>query len=135
MARRVHEQLAYATRLLNQAAQAGGATTLRDWLVGSDMDKDPRPTYCAPTCLEVGGRHRGRATAYLRTRRRPWPYWRPCARACRKGVLAQQTGGQLAGPAVGPSRGPARGRGRFIEEMVAGADRDKVRFDQYGIDM
>ena len=25
--------------------------------------------------------------------------------------------------------------GRFIEEMVAGADRDKVRFDQYGIDM
>ena len=43
------EQLAYATRLLNQAAQAGGATTLRDWLVASDMDKDPRPMYCAPT--------------------------------------------------------------------------------------
>jgi hypothetical protein len=25
--------------------------------------------------------------------------------------------------------------GRFIEEMVAGADRQKVRLDQYGIDL
>jgi hypothetical protein len=25
--------------------------------------------------------------------------------------------------------------GRFIDEMVAGADRHKVRLDQYGIDM
>jgi len=63
------EQLAYATRLLNQAAQAGGATTLRDWLVGSDMDKDPQAYVLRPTCLEVAAAIVAEPTAYLRTRR------------------------------------------------------------------
>jgi hypothetical protein len=35
------EQLAYATRLMNQATRAGQANLLRDWLVASDMGHDP----------------------------------------------------------------------------------------------
>ena len=36
------EQLAYATRLLNEATEADQATLLRDWLVASDLGKDPQ---------------------------------------------------------------------------------------------
>ena len=64
------EQLAYATRLLNQAAQAGQATTLRDWLVGSDMGKDPQAYVLRPdVVLKLAAEIVAEPTAYLRTRR------------------------------------------------------------------
>jgi len=131
------EQLAYATRLLNQAAQAGGATTLRDWLVASDMDKDPQAYVLRPdVVLKLAAAIVAEPTAYLRTRR-----------AALAGLEALRQG--HAEKAFALSKPEANwldrlsaqaedlpeDEERFIGEMVAGADRDKVRFDQYGIDV
>jgi len=131
------EQLAYATRLLNQAAQAGGATTLRDWLVGSDMDKDPQAYVLRPdVVLKLAAAIVAEPTAYLRTRRAALAV----LEALRQGhaekefSLSKPEANWLDRLSAQAEDLPAD-EGRFIEEMVAGADRDKVRFDQYGIDM
>ena len=131
------EQLAYATRLFNQAAQAGGATTLRDWLVGSDMDKDPQAYVLRPdVVLKLAAAIVAEPTAYLRTRRAALAV----LEALRQGHAEKEF--SLSKPEANwldrlsaQAEDLPEDEGRFIEEMVAGADRDKVRFDQYGLDV
>jgi methanol--5-hydroxybenzimidazolylcobamide Co-methyltransferase len=129
------EQLAYATRLLNQAAQAGGATTLRDWLVGSDMDKDPQAYVLRPdVVLKLAAAIVAEPTAYLRTRRAALAG----LEALRQGHAEKEFA--LSKPEANwldrlsaQAEDLPEDEERFIGEMVAGADRDKVRFDQYGM--
>jgi methanol--5-hydroxybenzimidazolylcobamide Co-methyltransferase len=130
------EQLAYATRLLNQAAKAGQATVLRDWLVASDMGTDPQAFVLRPdVALKLAAEIVAEPTAYLRTRR------------AARSVLATLRQGHDAGefPLSKPEANwlsrlsrqaddlPEDEEG-FIEEMAARADRQKVRLDQYGLD-
>ncbi len=131
------EQLAYATRLMNEATRAGQANLLRDWLVASDMGHDPQAHVLRPdVVLRLAAEIVAEPTAYLRTRR------------AALAVLAELREGQAAGEfALTKPEANWLGRlshqaealpedeGRFIEEMVAGADRQKVRLDQYGIDL
>ncbi len=131
------EQLAYATRLMNQATRAGQANLLRDWLVASDMGHDPQAYVLRPdVVLSLAAEIVAEPTAYLRTRR------------AALAVLAALRDGHAAGefdltkPEANwlgrlsrQAEGLPEDEGRFIEEMVAGTDRQKVRLDEYGIDL
>ena len=131
------EQLAYATRLLNQAAKAGQATTLRDWLAGGDMDKDPQAYVLRPdVVLKLAAEIVAEPTAYLRTRR--------AALAVLEALREAHTAGEfpLAKPELSwlgrlsrQAEALPENEERFTEEMVAGADRQKVHLDQYGFDI
>jgi methanol--5-hydroxybenzimidazolylcobamide Co-methyltransferase len=131
------EQLVYATRLLNQAAMAGQATVLRDWLVASDADKDPQAYVLRPdVALKLAAEIVAEPTAYLRTRR------------AAVAVLAALREGHAAGafPLSKPegnwltrlskqAESLPEDEESFIEEMATGADREKVRLEQYGINL
>ena len=131
------EQLVYATRLLNQAAKAGQATVLRDWLVGSDMDKDPQAYVLRPdVVLKLAAEIVAEPTAYLRTRRAALAVLAALREGHAEGAftLSKPEGNWLSRLSRQAEDLP-EDEGRFIEEMVAGVDRSKVRLDQYGIDL
>jgi methanol--5-hydroxybenzimidazolylcobamide Co-methyltransferase len=131
------EQLAYATRLMNQAAKAGQATTLRDWLAASDMDKDPQAYVLRPdVALALAAEIVAEPTAYLRTRRAALATLESLRRAQAEGefALSKAEANWLSRLSAQADDLPAD-EGRFIEQMVAGTDRQKVRLDQYGIDL
>jgi methanol--5-hydroxybenzimidazolylcobamide Co-methyltransferase len=101
------------------------------------MGHDPQAYVLRPdVVLRLAAEIVAEPTAYLRTRR------------AALAVLAELREGQAAGEfALTKPEANWLGRlsrqaealpedeGRFIEEMVAGADRQKVRLDQYGIDL
>lgn len=131
------EQLVYATRLLNTATKAGQANLLRDWLVASDMDKDPQAFVLRPdVALKLAAEIVAEPTPYLRTRR-----------AALAGLAALRQG--HAEGAFSLSKPESRwlnrlssqadelpeDEGSFIEAMVGALDRAKIRLDQYGIDL
>ena len=131
------EQLVYATRLLNQAAKAGQATVLRDWLVGSDMDKDPQAYVLRPdVVLKLAAEIVAEPTAYLRTRRSALAVLAALRQGHAGGEfsLTKAEGNWLSRLSRQAEDLP-EDEGRFIEEMVAGADHHKVRLDQYGFDV
>jgi methanol--5-hydroxybenzimidazolylcobamide Co-methyltransferase len=131
------EQLAYATRLMNQAIAAGQPTLLRDWLVAGDMGKDPQAYVLRPdVVLALAAEIVAEPTAYLRTRR--------AALASLAALREGHTAGDL--PLAKPEANWLSRLSRqadqlpedeeaFIAEMAAGADRTKVHLDQYGIDL
>jgi len=66
------EQLIYATRLMNTAAQQGpqAARDLRDWLVASDAGLDPQAYVLRPdVALDIAGQLVREPNTYLQTRR------------------------------------------------------------------
>ncbi len=66
------EQLTYATRLMNTAAESGleGARQLRDWFSASDSGLDPQAYVLRPdVVLDLAKEIISEPTAYLRTRR------------------------------------------------------------------
>jgi methanol--5-hydroxybenzimidazolylcobamide Co-methyltransferase len=131
------EQLAYATRLLNQATEAGQATLLRDLLVGSDMGKDPQAFVLRPdVALKLAGEIVVEPTAYLRTRRAALATLAALRQGQAEGAfsLSKPESNWLNRLSKQAEQLP-EDEGRFIEEMVAGVDRQKVRLDQYGIDL
>jgi methanol--5-hydroxybenzimidazolylcobamide Co-methyltransferase len=131
------EQLAYATRLMNQAAHAGGASLLRDWLVASDMGHDPQAYVLRPdVALKLAAEIVAEPTSYLRTRRAALV----ALAALREGQAAGEFSltkpeANWLGRLSRQAEQLPEDEGRFIEEMVAGADRQKVRLDQYGLDV
>ncbi len=131
------EQLAYATRLMNQAAHAGGASLLRDWLVASDMGHDPQAYVLRPdVALKLAAEIVAEPTSYLRTRRAALV----ALAALREGQAAGEFSltkpeANWLGRLSRQAEQLPEDEERFIAEMVAGADRQKVRLDQYGLDV
>lgn len=131
------EQLAYATRLMNEASKAGQATLLRDWLVASDMGKDPQAFVLRPdVALKLAGEIVAEPTAYLRTRRAALASLAALREGQAEGAfsLSKPESNWLNRLSKQAERLP-EDEGAFIEETVAGVDRGKVRLDQYGIDL
>ncbi len=129
------EQLVYATRLLNQAAKAGQATVLRDWLAASDMDKDPQAFVLRPdVALKLAAEIVAEPTAYLRTRRAAVAVLAALREGHAAGAfpLSKPEGNWLTRLSTQAENLP-EDEESFIEEMAAGADRQKVRLEQYGI--
>jgi methanol--5-hydroxybenzimidazolylcobamide Co-methyltransferase len=131
------EQLVYATRLLNQATTAGQATTLRDWLAGSDAGHDPQAYVLRPdVVLDLAAVIVAEPTAYLRTRRAALAV----LEALREGHAKAEF--SLSKPELNwlgrlsrQAEELPEDEGRFIEQMVAGVEPGTVRLDQYGIDV
>jgi methanol--5-hydroxybenzimidazolylcobamide Co-methyltransferase len=131
------EQLVYATRLLNQAATAGQATTLRDWLAASDAGKDPQAYVLRPdVVLDLAAVIVAEPTAYLRTRRAALAV----LEALREGHAKAEF--SLSKPELNwlgrlsrQAEELPEDEGRFIEQMVARVEPGTVRLDQYGIDV
>jgi methanol--5-hydroxybenzimidazolylcobamide Co-methyltransferase len=131
------EQLAYAARFLNQATKAGQATVVRDLLVASDMDKDPQAYVLRPdVALKLAAEIVAEPTAYLRTRRAALAVLAALRQGHAAGEFAlnKPEANWLSRLSRQAERLP-EDEDSFILEMVAGADREKVRFDQYGIDL
>jgi methanol--5-hydroxybenzimidazolylcobamide Co-methyltransferase len=101
------------------------------------MDKDPQAYVLRPdVVLKLAAAIVAEPTAYLRTRRAALAV----LEALRQGHAEKEF--SLSKPEANwldrlsaQAEDLPEDEGRFIEEMVAGADRDKVRFDQYGLDV
>jgi methanol--5-hydroxybenzimidazolylcobamide Co-methyltransferase len=129
------EQLAYATRLLNEASKAGQATLLRDWLVASDSGTDPQAYVLRPdVVLKLAAEIVAEPTAYLRTRRAALASLEALRDGQARGAfsLSKPESNWLSRLSKQAERLP-EDEDAFIEEMVAGVDRQKVRLDQYGL--
>lgn len=130
------EQLAYATRLMNEATRAGQATLLRDLFVASDTDKDPQAYVLRPdVALKLGAEILAEPTPYLRTRRAALAGLGALRRGEAEGafLLRRAESNWLRRLSEQAEQLP-EDEGHFIEEMVARVDREKVRLGQYGLD-
>jgi methanol---5-hydroxybenzimidazolylcobamide Co-methyltransferase len=131
------EQLAYATRLMNTAAQSGldGARQLRDWAAASDAGLDPQAFVLRPdVVLELAAEIIAEPTAYLRTRRAAQATLTRLRQAGDDGELVyskiEQRWLERLSKAADelPDDETA-----FIEQMIPQIDLEKIRLDQYDL--
>ena len=131
------EQLAYATRLLNEATEADQATLLRDWLVASDIGKDPQAFVLRrDVVLKLAEEIVAEPTGYLRTRRAVLATLAALRQGQTDGtfLLSKPESNWLDRLSKQAEQLP-EDEGNFIEEIVAGVDREEVRLEQYGTDL
>ncbi len=131
------EQLAYATRLMNEATKAGQAALLRDLFVASDMDKDPQAYVLRPDiALKLAAEILAEPTPYLRARRAALSALAALRQGEAEGAfLLRRAESNWLGRLSKQADQLPEDEGRLIEEMAAGADRQKVRLDQYGLEV
>ena len=101
------------------------------------MDKDPQAYVLRPdVVLKLAAEIVAEPTAYLRTRRAALAVLAALREGHAEGAfpLSKPEGNWLSRLSRQAEDLP-EDEGRFIEEMVAGVDRSKVRLDQYGIDL
>jgi methanol--5-hydroxybenzimidazolylcobamide Co-methyltransferase len=130
------EQLAYATRLMNEATKAGQEALLRDLFVASDQANDPQAYVLRPDiALKLAGQIVAEPTPYLRARRAALSALAVLRQGEADGAfhLRKPESNWLDRLSRQADQLP-EDEGRLTEEMVARADPGKVRFDQYGIE-
>ena len=131
------EQLAYATRLMNAASEAGQALMLRDLVVSSDAARDPQAFVLRPdVVLELSAAIVAEPTPYARARRAVLETLASLSRACESGEL------RLAGRELkwlSRLAAAADALPESEEELLASVtDRvelGKVRLDQYELEV
>jgi methanol--5-hydroxybenzimidazolylcobamide Co-methyltransferase len=133
------EQLSYATRLLNTASAHGhaGARQLRDWYVASDAGRDPQAYILQPhVVIEIARQIVKAPTPYLRTRTAAL-----ATLACLRSAVAN---GNLSLPArelayldmlSGQADALPEDEGGLFSMLSSSIDREKVRLDQYELDI
>lgn len=131
------EQLIYATRLMNTAAESGleGARQLRDWFTDSDSGLDPQAYVLRPdVVLDLAEQIISEPTAYLRTRRAARVTLAKLQQAGENGELSYSRAEQnwlkrLSNAADAlPEDEEA-----FIEQMIPKINKEKILLEEYGL--
>ncbi len=131
------EQLAYTTRLMNCASQAGptGARTLRDWYTQSDASYDPQAWVLHPDVVIDIARQ-------IVAEPDPWKQTRRAAIAATQAIQAAVDSGALIIPArevswlsrmTDEAEDLPETEQAAIEEILPEIDTTKVLLEQYGI--
>ncbi len=131
------EQLTYATRLMNTAAESGlaGARQLRDWFSASDSGLDPQAYVLHPeVVLELAGEIISEPTAYLRTRRAAQVVLAKLKQAGESGELVYSKAEKnwLERLSRAADALPEQ-EDVFIEQMLPKIDQDKILLEEYGL--
>jgi methanol--5-hydroxybenzimidazolylcobamide Co-methyltransferase len=129
------EQLAYATRLMNAATEAGRELELRDLFVASDASLDPQAHVLRPdVVLELAGQLVEEPTPYRRVRRAALATLMSLRAAHEAGALS------LPRPEIGwldrlsaAADELPEDEEKFLEAMLATVDHGKVRLDDYDL--
>ena len=131
------EQLIYATRLMNTASAQSNqaALTLRDWYVESDSHHDPQAYVLRPdVVLDLAAEIIAEPTPYLRTRRAACATLNHLRKANANGhfSLTRLETRWLDRLSTQADELPDN-EDKFIAEMVAKVDRNKIRLEEYGL--
>jgi len=131
------EQLTYATRLMNTAAESGleGARQLRDWFTASDAGLDPQAYVLRPdVVLELAEEIISEPTAYLRTRRAARVTLDKLKQAGETGELiyskAEKNWLERLSRAADALPDDEEA---FIAQMISIIDQDKIHLEEYGL--
>ena len=133
------EQLIYATRLMNVASKESpdSARTLRDWWTKSDASLDPQAYILRPdVVLELSATIINEPTTYLRTRRAALATTELLRKAVETGefTLSRMENRWLTKLSNQADELP-EDESQFIAQMVQVVDREKVRLEEYEIEV
>ncbi len=129
------EQLAYASRLFNEASKDGHATLLRDWFVKGDQSFDPQAFVLRPdVVLNLSAQIISEHTAYLRSRRAALASLEVLRQgfANNEFTLTRAESNWLVRLSEQAEQLP-EDENAFIESMLPNVDTSKIRLDQYGV--
>ncbi|HHW10418.1 MAG TPA: methanol--corrinoid methyltransferase [Firmicutes bacterium] len=133
------EQLAYATRLLNTAAAHGpaGARQLRNWYVESDANRDPQAYILRPdVVIAIAKQIVAAPTPYLRTRTAALATLAALRSAVAEGELALPERELTYLDLLSSQADSLPEDEADLIGMVSGSfDREKIRLDQYELDI
>ena len=127
------EQLVYATRLMNAALAGGRELELRDLFVASDAALDPQAHVLRPdVVLDLSAQFVQERTPYRRVRRAALATLESLRRARADGglTLSGAEARWLDRLSAAADELP-EDEDRFLQQTLAGIDRNKVRLDQY----
>ena len=131
------EQLTYATRLMNTAAESGpaGARQLRDWFSASDSGLDPQAYVLHPeVVIELASEIISEPTAYLQTRRAAQVVVAKLQQAGERGelVYSKAENKWLERLSTAADALPEQ-EDVFIEQMLPKLDQNKLLLEEYGL--